>query len=161
MPLLDVSSQTYERLLRRSISFEDDPEAVIKRLLDLAEKTKLNDGSSLGSDRRTRSAAKKVLLPEGEYWLPILEFLDRAGGSAQSRDVIAFVEHRLHSRLTESDWELLSTGEHRWQNRARFARLRMKELGLISDRSPRGIWEITPVGHGYLVDQVRGRGSAA
>jgi hypothetical protein len=161
VPSFDVSPKTYERLLRRAISFEDDPEAVINRLLDQGEAPKLKGGTPPEPGRRTRSATKKALLPEGEYWLPILEFLDRAGGSAQSSDVIEFVEHRLRPRLTESDWELLSTGEYRWQNRARFARLRMKELGLISDQSPRGIWEMTSVGHVYLVDQRRGRGSTA
>src|SRR4051812_41831521 len=41
------------------------------------------------------------------------------------------------------------TGEVRWRNRTRFARLRMKERGLLSDMSPRGIWEMTDAGRGY------------
>jgi hypothetical protein len=48
------------------------------------------------------------------------------------------------------DYEVLDMGEVRWQNRARFARLRMKEQGLISSDSPRGIWEITAEGRRHL-----------
>lgn len=37
-----------------------------------------------------------------------------------------------------------------WRNRARFARLRMKERDPLSDASHRGVWEITPLGREYL-----------
>lgn len=52
--------------------------------------------------------------------------------------------------LKERDRETLRNGEVRWRNRARFARLRMKERGLLSDTSHRGIWEITELGRAYL-----------
>jgi len=48
------------------------------------------------------------------------------------------------------DLEVLKNGEIRWRNRARFARLRMKERGLLSNESPRGVWEISDIGRAYL-----------
>jgi restriction endonuclease Mrr len=56
--------------------------------------------------------------------------------------------------LTPRDFEPLKSGEIRWRNRARFARLRMKELGLLSDSSHRGIWEITESGRQYLAKKL-------
>jgi Mrr restriction endonuclease-like protein len=154
MLIIELSDQTGKRLLRQAESFEDSPETVIERLLDQAEREpagthKLN----MSQDRGTEGE----LLPEGEYWLPILELLAEAEGKARGSDVIAALEGRLGNRLTPRDRDVLRMGEVRWQNRARFARLRMKERGLISSDSPRGIWEITDRGRVFL-EAERGNG---
>jgi restriction endonuclease Mrr len=52
--------------------------------------------------------------------------------------------------FTERDREPLRSGGIRWRNRVRFARLRMKEAGLLSDSSHRGVWEMTDMGQAYL-----------
>ena len=52
--------------------------------------------------------------------------------------------------LKQRDYEMLSMGDVRWRNRARFARLRMTEQGLLSATSPRGIWELTDLGRKHL-----------
>lgn len=75
--------------------------------------------------------------------------------------MISALETRLADKLTERDRDKLEMGEVRWMNRARFARLRMKELGLISNESPRGIWEITEKGREYMANPPEpGRGVA-
>jgi len=130
------------------MSFEDTPESVIERLLDHAEggggeKHQLKSTSTILKD-------EGALLPESEYWIPILRILDEAGGGARSRDVIVALGERLDSKFTPRDWDILEMGEVRWQNRARFARLRMKEQGLVKKNSPRGIWEITDEGRRFL-----------
>jgi hypothetical protein len=141
-----VSDKTSRRLFRHARSFEDTPETVIEEILDRLE----NEESNAHKGDAPELLDEEGLLPEGEYWLPILEILVESDGSLKGRDVINRLEDRLAPRLTQRDHEVLTMGETRWRNRARFARLRMKEKGLISSNSPRGIWEITDGGRRYL-----------
>lgn len=154
MTSIELSDSTYKRLLRLVTSFEDQPEDIIIRLLD--ENEGMEDGaapmssSPPPSPRGHSRAAPGSVLPVGEYWIPILQVLEDLGGSAPSNDVVDALEERIKDLLTQRDFERLKSGEIRWRNRARFARLRMKEQGLLSDASHRGVWEITPVGSAYL-----------
>jgi hypothetical protein len=150
---INLAEKTYQRLLKLVTSFEDQPEDVIIRLLDESE----------GGDGMTESpspppsrpsgpsrAAPGSVLPVKEYWVPILQVLEDMEGSAPSNDVIDALEKRMKDVFTQRDFERLKSGEIRWRNRARFARLRMKEQGLISDSSHRGVWAITSLGSAYL-----------
>jgi restriction endonuclease Mrr len=105
----------------------------------------------------TRQATPRAIpgsiLPEREYWRPILEILTEAGGAAPASDVIDALGGRMSAILTQRDYETLSMGEVRWRNRARFARLRMTERGLLDATSPRGIWELTELGRKHLEGQ--------
>lgn len=126
---------------------------MVKRLLDEVEGVS-EDAAEEGPDKRFGSRATPgSILPEREYWVPILQILREAGGSAQANDVIDALGPRMEHRLTPGDYEVLRMGEIRWRNRARFARLRMRERGLLSDESPRGIWEITSAGDRYLSEE--------
>lgn len=150
MPEIKISSPVYKRLLRRSISFGDTPNDVIARLLDQVEGTADSSNDSSAFLRTEAPAPPGSILPVGDYWLPILSTIAEAGGSAHANDVIDALEERMGDALKDRDRETLRNGEVRWRNRARFARLRMKERGLLSDTSQRGIWEITPTGRAYL-----------
>jgi Mrr restriction endonuclease-like protein len=147
---VSISDPVYQRLLRRATSFEDSPEDVIARLLDEAGE---DDAASDAGGEATWSPSRATpgsILPVHGYWVPILRVLDEAGGSAPSTDVIEALEAHMQGVLTARDFEPLKSGEIRWRNRARFARLRMKERGLLSDTSHRGIWEITEAGREHL-----------
>jgi Mrr N-terminal domain len=151
MPKIELSSPVYQRLLRRSVSFDDTAEDVIGRLLDQVEggvAPARNDSDTLFQNQAP--APPGSLLPIGAYWLPILGILVEAGGSAPANDVIDALGERLGDVFKDRDRGTLRNGEVRWRNRARFARLRMKERGLLSDTSPRGVWEVTEVGNAYL-----------
>jgi hypothetical protein len=157
MPSVELSQQTYDRLLRRTKSFSDTAEQVIARLLDetvASEEVsvhKLHDRP--GEPRQTTSRATPgSILPEREYWYPILEVIAEAGGAAASSHVIDALGERMQGLLKPRDYELLAMGEIRWRNRARFARLRMTEQGLLS-KPHRGIWEITDAGRKYLEER--------
>jgi predicted CopG family antitoxin len=158
---IDVSDQTYAGLLRLANSFDDTPDDVIRRLLEerahvrdyplAARQEDANERGALSaSAKRGERAAPGSILPEREYWRPILEVLVERGGSAPANDVIDEVGVRLRDRLMDRDHDQLDIGETRWRNRTRFARLRMREQGLLSGASHRGIWEITPQGRLYL-----------
>jgi hypothetical protein len=151
MPEIKISSPVYQRLLRRSTSFDDTPNDVIGRLLDQTEGTDDSDKNGNGAPLQTEAPASPgSILPVGDYWLPILSIIVEAGGSAHANDVIDVLEERMGDALKDRDRETLRNGEVRWRNRARFARLRMKERGLLSDTSRRGVWEITEAGRAHL-----------
>jgi hypothetical protein len=145
---IELTFPTYRRLARQANSFEDTPEDVIRRLLDDAEKIEQEVGQQASDDRHR--AVPGSILPEQEYWLPVLQALVEAGGAARANDVIDRVGALVADRLTEADYESLKIGEVRWRNRVRFARLRMRERGLLKEDSPKGIWEITKEGRRYL-----------
>jgi hypothetical protein len=147
---INLSERTYQRLLHQVNSFEDTPEEVIRRLLDAVEAVEDHPPAHKLKSRSGILEAEGGLLAETEYWLPILQILAESDGVARGRDVIDKLEDLLGPRLMPRDRDVLTMGEVRWRNRARFARLRMKEQGLISSNSPRGIWEITEEGRGYL-----------
>lgn len=160
MPYIEVTDETYSRLLQRSESFADTADNVIVRLLDA---TAPGSGDSVHHVQRrsvrnearhaTPRAIPGSILPEREYWVPILEILREAGGAAPASDVIDALGDRMRTILTQRDYESLSMGEVRWRNRARFARLRMTEQGLLSAASSRGIWELTDIGRKHLEDE--------
>ncbi len=145
MRTIAVSDETYRELLARAESFEDTPEDVIVRLLGRSE-----PATGAASAPATQRAAPGSILPEQAYWRPILSVIAEAGGRMAATDVIEAVWDRLKDELTPRDLERQRLGEMRWRNRVRFARLRMKERGLLSDASPRGVWEITDEGRRYL-----------
>jgi hypothetical protein len=143
MKSIELADSTYHLLLQRATSFEDRPEDVILRLLD-------NPEESAAPLEASGRAAPGSILPVETYWVPVLQVLREAGGEAPSNDVVDALEEKMGHLLGDRDWGRLESGEIRWRNRARFARLRMKEQGLISDTSRRGIWAITDSGQAYL-----------
>jgi Mrr N-terminal domain len=147
---IELSNDVYRRLLGRVMSFSDTAEDVIVRLLDMAER---DDTGVASSNRDDSRASPGSILPEREYWLPILGIIDAAGGSAAADEVIEILEAELRDVFKPRDLDRLKTGEVRWRNRARFARLRMREQGLLSETSHRGIWEITDAGRAYLAGE--------
>jgi len=132
------------------VSFDDQPEDVIARLLDEVEGAAVTDSGRDSDHEGPSRAAPGSVLPIKAYWVPILQVLVEKEGAAHSNDVIDALEARMAEMFTERDREPLRSGGIRWRNRARFARLRMKEAGLLSDSSHRGVWEITPQGRAFL-----------
>jgi hypothetical protein len=151
MHTIKLADAIYQRLLKRAATFDDTAEDVVRRLLDQTEDTNAPELESPEVDRQRRSRATPgSILPEREYWRPILSIIAEAGGSASANDVIEAIGKRMKDAFTPRDLDVLKLGEVRWRNRARFARLRMKEQGLLSDTSHRGIWEITETGRQYI-----------
>ena len=87
--------------------------------------------------------------------MPILEALIELGGSAPSSRVIELAGKKLKRQLTQVDFTRVKSGEMRWENRARFARLMLRKLGQIAEDSPHGTWEITDAGRARVTSQQR------
>lgn len=160
MKTIELTEDVYSRLHSHSLSFEDSPEAVILRLLDEAEGGDDDSAAAApvppspgprpsGSAQR---AAPGSLVPLTEYWIPILRYLDEQDGAAHSNDVLEAIGEEMSTILTDKDRQPLRSGAIRWRNRARFARLRMKERGLLRPSSHRGVWEISDDGLRFLAE---------
>jgi Mrr restriction endonuclease-like protein len=125
----------------------------------------LRESGRLGTRRRSsprktsREAPKRDRAPKGSllderaYWQPILKVLaESPGGAAQARHVVQRVGEILADQLKPLDKETVSSGGLRWETRIMFARLRMKDAGLLKMDSPRGLWELSDLGRQALTD---------
>jgi hypothetical protein len=152
-PSIDIDDDVFATLKRHAEPFVDTPNMVLRRLLGI-DRAKQPQQAAAGDDAKADGrAAPGTLLPEREYELPILSYLDERGGRAPSREVTDAVGQALASRLTELDKRLLQDGSIRWQKRAAFVRLRLVNRGELMKDSPRGTWEITDKGRERLRSQ--------
>jgi len=100
--------------------------------------------------KNIKSELKKGLnTPQSEYKIPILESLIELGGKAETNKVLSRVYEKMKDKFTQIDLENVLSGDIRWINMVRWTRNTMKNEGLLSKDSPRGIWEITEKGKEY------------
>jgi restriction system protein len=103
-------------------------------------------------DQRTRrpSLAQRLerglRTPEDSYRMPILETIEKLGGSARVGEVLDLIGEKMAPQFTEYDRHALKSGEERWRNAAQWCRLTLVREGLLSSDSPQGIWELTEQG---------------
>lgn len=150
-PSIDIDDEVFEAIKANAEPFTDTPNSVLRRLLAIE-----GDGEAVAAGAPTpvpmvpkpkpRRASPGSIVPEKEYELPILQELVARGGSAHATEVTDAVGERMADRLTDMDRERLDSGDVRWRNRVQFTRLTLKDRGLISSDSPRGVWEITDEG---------------
>ena len=146
MPTIRIDHEVFKELQKRAEPLVDTPNAVIRRLLALAE-----NAIASGEHGRTQPSVRQIRrLPMREYELPLLESLEERGGSAPAKEVITAVGKRLASRITPLDRTTTDSGAVRWENRVQWLRLRLVERGLLKKDSPWGIWELSKAGREYL-----------
>ncbi len=92
------------------------------------------------------------LTPKSAYFLPILQSLAHAGGSAPSSDVIRRVGQVMQGTLQDVDYQPIPSNPDcpRWQKVTTWARMDLVKQGLLGGASPRGIWELTDAGRSAL-----------
>jgi len=109
------------------------------------------------SKKKAASGLSKPL-PKGlktsyeDFCFPILEALDRLGGSGNIQEVLRIVEEILSGQLNKYDYQALPSDNNsvRWKNTASWERYKMVQEGLLEADSQRGIWEITDAGRDTL-----------
>jgi len=101
----------------------------------------------------TKPLPKGLKTPPDNFRYPILEALDRLGGSGNIREVLSKVEESLSGQLNKYDYQPLPSDPNsiRWKNTASWARHNMLQEGLLAGDSQRGVWEITDAGREALV----------
>jgi hypothetical protein len=146
VPTIRIDDEVFESLKKLAEPLIDTPSSVIRRLLE--EKGILS----------RKSATKKSGVPGSEaggltpqyvferYLLKVLA--TQFTGSGDKRNVTQSVVEamRAEGHITAADLELVATGETKAENTISWARNALKERGLISRQSKRGIWELTTEG---------------
>jgi hypothetical protein len=147
-PSIDTDDEVFQIIKKNAEPFVDTPNTVLRRLLGLDRVDARPEPA--GEATETTRAAPGTLLPESEYEIPILRYLEERGGRAPSREVVEAVGEALADKLTEIDKQPLKSGDIRWENRTAFVRLRLVERGELAKKSPRGTWEISDKGRERL-----------
>lgn len=153
MPTIRVDPEVFEGLQKLARPFVDSPSVVIRRLLE--DKGVLPRRSDPGQRARPQASgpdpepAADGLTPQPVYEKYLLwALLNQLDGRAHKRDATHEVVKRMmqDGHIGAADQELVATGETKAENTITWARNALKERGLISRTSPRGIWQLTPEG---------------
>jgi hypothetical protein len=146
MPVIRVSDATWERMKSHARPFEDKPEDIVNLALDALDE-------KMGRTKPRPQAAPVVektvegkKLPQKEFRYPLITALYELGGSAPVSEIRKVMEKKMAPRLSDADYEEVSTGEPRWWNAICWERANLVREGLFLDSSERGVWELSDKG---------------
>jgi len=148
MPTIRVTDDVFAGLQKLAKPFVDSPCDVIKRLL-ISGGVLAQESYPTPSLQKQR-AKKGALTPQKTYqdFLLLVLASDHFKGQGSKSEVTKKVIAVMKSLklIKELDEEIVSTGETRSENTIAWGRNVLKNRGLISTESPRGIWELTEEG---------------
>lgn len=153
MPTIRVDKEVFGGLQKLAEAFVDTPNTVIQKLL--IEKGVIEGPQERAAPPNKSSRAKRGnLTPQYVYEEWLLKTLwAKFNGKAKKSNVTAETIAAMGSILKDVDFEPVSTGEPRAENTIAWARNALKERGLISNDSQRGVWELTEQGIGKAKQQ--------
>lgn len=137
-------------------AFRDRVAALRKEWEEMAALAERDEDEETRTQRRNLGKLRKgVRTPESAYYRPILQVLDKMGGSGKVADVLERVGRIMKPVLKKVDYDLLASDPDnpRWRNSAQWARNSMVREGLLKADSPRGVWEISDKGRVMLKEQ--------
>jgi len=134
-------------------AFRDKVAALRKEWEDLAAAAERDEDEETRAERRNLGRLRRgQRTPESQYYIPILQVLERMGGAGKVAELLEQVKHIMKPVLKDVDYDLLASSPDnpRWRNAAQWARNSMVREGLLKANSPRGVWEITDKGRTML-----------
>jgi hypothetical protein len=143
VPTIRVSDEVMQALRERAVPFDDTPDSVLRRLLDLDAAERPAPTRPRRILAATRESDDRT--PQNWFALPLLQMLITLNGKAEAGRVLDALEVELAHDLREADREQLPSGETRWRKDVQFCRLKLVHGGYMSD-ARRGWWEITQEG---------------
>ncbi len=145
MPTVRLEADVYEALKRLAEPFTDTPSSVIRRLLEA-------HGHLEKRQEKKPALAKPASdpdlgpTPQSVYEEMLLEVLAAPpfNGRGDKRSVTLAIIEKMQKQklLLPADLELVATGETRAENAIAWGRNALKERGVLSRSSPRGLWEL-------------------
>jgi hypothetical protein len=163
MPVIRISDYVMEMLKKYAIPLQDNPDSVLRRVLDEYASLKQSGQNDYiitrsGESPRTmpapKTSAEKTSFPRAyaeRYTRWIIPSLIALGGSADAQTVISQIRRRFGNEFTEKDQETLPSGEIRWVKNVNWARYDLVNGGLLDKNAPYGIWELTDKGRAYYI----------
>lgn len=153
MPTIRIDEDVFAGLKELAEPFTDTPNTVIRRLLqERREQVAKGRAPSLveKSAEKSQSKSPRVsLTPQTTYETYLLYVLAHSfNGRGEKHEVTRAVVELMdsHGLIGNPERQHVSTGESRAENTVAWGRNALKERGLISRNSPRGVWELTPEG---------------
>ncbi|MEA3326154.1 MAG: winged helix-turn-helix domain-containing protein [Chloroflexota bacterium] len=130
------------------LCLEDEWKILDVPILKKSSKPKVKKASAT----MTKPLPRGLRTNPGSFRYPILEALDRLGGSGNIREVFRIVEEILSGQLNKYDYQALPSDPNsiRWKKTVSWERYNMVKEGLLVSDSQRGIWEITDTGRESL-----------
>lgn len=145
MPTIRVEDDVFAGLKQMAEPFIDTPNSVIRRLLE--EKGVLTN--IMQQPNKNERADRASLTPQQTYESFLLHVLaTKFNGHGTKQELTKSVIDLMKSKgfIGEADRQTVSTGETRAENTIAWARNALKDRGLISSLSVRGVWELTKEG---------------
>lgn len=152
MPVIRISDATFARLQSHARPLEDTAEDVVRLALDALDKLK---GVKAEPPKPKKPRRRGNKTPQRDFRLPLMKVLLELGGTADVKDIREKMLPAMKSRLTQDDYEPVSTGEERWWNAVCWERSDLVKEGLFRDDSPRGVWELSDEGRAQVIAQVK------
>jgi len=159
----DKAKEALERAAQ-VMGFRDKADALRREWANLFAREEDEEGSEGYAERRNLGRLRRGLRTREEaYYRPILEALQKLGGSASVDQVLNLVLQIMKPVLRDVDYEpLASTPDMpRWKNAAQWARHSMVKEGLLRNDSPRGVWQISDAGVRFLQSESGSNPAAA
>lgn len=138
------------------IAFRDRVATLRKEWEEMAAAAERDEDEETRAQRRNLGKLRKgVRTPESAYYQPILQVLDKMGGSGKVAEVLERVGKIMKPVLKQVDYDPLASdsGNLRWRNAAQWAHNSMIREGFLKADSPRGVWEISARGRAALKDE--------
>jgi predicted CopG family antitoxin len=148
MPTIRIDDEVFEGLKKLAEPLVDSPSSVIRRLLEekgLLEKRVVQQAKPV----LQKTHAEETQTPQSLYEQHLLATLhEEFNGHGDKKAVTLAVVERMMKRklISAADLEFVSTGETKAENKIAWGRNLLKNRGLISRDSPRGVWELTAEG---------------
>ena len=140
----------FARAGQHFVIFIEDPEEVI--IIDFLQ-GRSDLPRRLAKPKKTRRRGNKT--PQRDFRIPLMKVLLELGGSAEVQDIRKKMLPVVKDRLTQDDYEPVSTGEERWWNAICWERSDIVKEGLFRDDSPRGVWELSDKGRAFIISQLK------
>lgn len=159
MPTIRVEDDVFEGLKSLAEPFTDTPNSVIRRLLEkqgvqvgkrkiIPEIVQATLNMSTAPADENHSEPSR-LTPQSIYETFLLHTLANTfHGRASKSDATKAAIQQMKARgfIGTADLARVSTGETKAENTVAWGRNALKDQGLISRNSPKGIWELTEIG---------------
>ncbi len=153
MPTIRIDDDVFQGLKLIAEPFTDTPNSVIRRLLEdrgVLAKAKADVVQTAKYQVKSDANRQSVsLTPQPTFETFLLHVLGtKFNGRGGKHEVTKAVLELMNAQgfIGSADLERVSTGETKAENTIAWGRNALKEKGLISRVSPRGIWELTPEG---------------
>ena len=148
MPVVKMSTDIWERLMRWDVPHEAGIDAALRNVLNAAEEHLKCSGQTVpnsfgGITAKRLASGQKV--PEEAYEAPILEALYELGGRGTTEDVLDTVHRKMKHLLGEADYKSLGN-EATWRYVAKWVCFRLVQRGLLIGDSESGVWDLTSPG---------------